>query len=148
MTDDRRMEISRIVAAPVDRVWAAWMNPETLPLWWGPDGFTCRTHRIDLRAGGEWLFDMIGPDGTVYPNHHRLTRVQPMERIDYDLHAGENGPLHARSTATFTPEAGGTRITLSMVFGTAAAHDGAVAMGAQALGLQTLGKLARFIGAA
>ena len=55
-------------------VWGAWMNPETLPQWWGPEGFSCRTKRIDLRAGGEWVFDMIAPDGTVFPNHHRYSR--------------------------------------------------------------------------
>ena len=69
-------------------VWGAWMNPETLPQWWGPDGFSCRTKRIDLRAGGEWVFDMIGPDGTVFPNHHRYIEVRPEERIGYTLLLG------------------------------------------------------------
>ena len=67
MTDlaDRTMVISRVIAAPVATVWGAWWNAESLPHWWGPDGFSCRTARIDLRAGGEWVFDMIGPDGRV-----------------------------------------------------------------------------------
>jgi uncharacterized protein YndB with AHSA1/START domain len=70
------------------------MNPETLPQWWGPDGYTCRTKRINLRAGGEWVFDMIGPDGKVWPNHHRYGAVEPHKRIEYTLHWGET----ARST--------------------------------------------------
>jgi len=143
----RTMRIERVVAAPVAAVWGAWMNEATLPEWWGPEGFTCRTSRIDLRAGGEWVFDMIGPDGTVYPNHHRYTRVDPERRIDYTLHWGEDGPKHADSTATFEDLGGRTRITLSMIFATQAEHDGARDFGAAELGLQTLGKLARFIGA-
>ena len=37
--------------------------------------------RIDLRTGGEWVFDMIAPDGTVFPNHHLYGEVRPEERI-------------------------------------------------------------------
>lgn len=101
MTADRTMVLERVIKAPVSLVWGAWMNPETLPHWWGPDGYSCRTARIDLRAGGEWVFDMIGPDGTVYPNHHRYTVVDPQRRIDYTLHWGENGPKHADAWADF-----------------------------------------------
>lgn len=146
---DRTMVIEREIAAPVARLWAAWTDPESLPKWWGPDGFSCRTTRIDLREGGEWVFDMIAPDGTVFPNWHVYTRMTPLARIDYTLHWGENGPKHADSTATF--EALGenrTRVRLSMVFVTREEYETAKGFGAVKLGLQTLGKLARAAGAA
>ena len=141
------MVMERMIHAPVSTVWSAWMNPETLPLWWGPEGFTCRTTRIDLRQGGEWVFDMIGPDGTVYPNHHRYTLVQPERRIDYVLHFGENGPKHADGWATFEDIGGATKVTLRMVMLTMEDYEHAKGFGAVELGLQTLGKLARFVGA-
>lgn len=144
---DRTMVITRRIAAPVARVWGAWMDAENLPRWWGPDGFSCRTQRIDLSAGGEWVFDMIGPDGTVYPNHHRYTAVEPERRIAYTLHWGEGGPKHADAEATFVEENGGTRVTLSMTFVTAAEYETAKGFGAVELGQQTLGKLARSVGA-
>ncbi|MGB4827426.1 MAG: SRPBCC domain-containing protein [Paracoccaceae bacterium] len=144
---DRTMVMTREIAAPVAVVWGAWMNPETLPQWWGPDGFSCRTKRIDLRQGGEWVFDMIGPDGTVFPNHHLYTNVLPERRIDYILCWGENGPKHADARAEFTDLGGRTKVTLSMTFVTQTEYEGAKGFGAVELGLQTLGKLARFIGA-
>lgn len=151
MTDTARrkrtMTIKRVIKAPVDRVWAAWCDPETLPLWWGPDGFSCRTSRIDLREGGEWVFDMIGPDGTVYPNHHRYTRMLENQRIDYILYWGEGGPKHADASVLFQPVEGGTQITLAMTLVTQEEHDQAMEFGAPAMGLQTLGKLARYVGA-
>src|SRR5690606_24231790 len=52
----RTMLLQRVIRAPRAVVWGAWMNAETLPQWWGPDGFSCRTKRIDLRSGGEWVF--------------------------------------------------------------------------------------------
>jgi uncharacterized protein YndB with AHSA1/START domain len=143
----RTMVLQRLIKAPRQVVWRAWMNPETLPEWWGPEGFSCRTKRINLRAGGEWVFDMIAPDGTVFPNHHRYGEVRPDDRIGYTLLWGENGPKHADAWASFEEADGATTVTLGMVFSTAAEFQAASGFGAVELGLQTLGKLARFVGA-
>lgn len=142
---ERTMVLQRVIKAPKSVVWGAWMNPETLPQWWGPDGFSCRTKRIDLREGGEWVFDMIAPDGTVFPNHHLYLEARAEERLSYSLLWGENGPKHADAWATFEELDGATRVTLGMVFNTAAEFQGARDMGAVELGHQTLGKLERFI---
>jgi uncharacterized protein YndB with AHSA1/START domain len=150
MTDDaaqRTMVIERVIAAPVAVVWSAWFDANSLPQWWGPDGFSCRTHRIDLREGGAWAFDMIAPDGTVFPNYHEYTRVQPQALIDYILYWGEGGPKHADAAARFEDLGGRTKVTLSMTFVTQKEYDDAKGFGAAELGLQTLGKLARIIGA-
>lgn len=144
---ERTMVISRVIAAPRDLVWGAWLNPDSLPKWWGPDGFSCRTERIDLRTGGEWVFDMIGPDGTIYPNHHLYREVRNGDRIGYTLLWGENGPKHADAWVLFEDEDGATRVTLGMVMNTQAEFETARGFGAVELGLQTLGKLARIVGA-
>lgn len=141
----RTMVLKRVIRAPRAVVWGAWMNPETLPQWWGPDGFSCRTQRIDLRSGGEWVFDMIGPDGTVYPNHHLYIEVRPEERVRYSLLWGEHGPKHADAWAAFEEQDGATTVTLGMVFATDAQFQDARGFGAEALGQQTLGKLERFV---
>lgn len=141
----RTMVLHRVIQAPRTIVWNTWMNPEALPQWWGPDGFSCRTKRIDLRADGEWVFDMIAPDGTVFPNHHRYTDVRPEERIGYTLLWGENGPKHADAWASFEDQNGATKVTLGMVFAAEAEFQEAKGFGAVELGLQTLGKLERFI---
>lgn len=142
---ERTMILQRVIQAPRSVVWGAWMNAETLPRWWGPDGFSCRTQRIDLRAGGEWVFDMIGPDGTVFPNHHLYHEARPEQRLAYSLLWGENGPKHADAWASFDDVDGATRVTLGMVFSTTDDCRKAMEMGAVELGYQTLGKLEHFI---
>ena len=144
---ERTMLLERVIAAPRAVVWNAWFNPESLPKWWGPDGFSCRTERIDLRQGGEWVFDMIGPDGTVFPNHHRYGDVKTEDRISYELLWGENGPKHADAWILFEEEDNATKITLGMVLSSQAEFQQVKSFGAEELGLQTLGKLARFVGA-
>ena len=144
---DRTMILQRVIRAPKKIVWGAWMNAETLPEWWGPEGFSCRTSRIDLRSGGDWVFDMIAPDGTVFPNHHRYGEVRAEDRIAYALLWGENGPKHADAWASFDETDGATTVTLGMIFSTEAEFQAAKGFGAVDLGQQTLGKLARFVGA-
>lgn len=151
MTDDtataaeRTMVLHRIIPAPRSAVWSVWMNPQTLPLWWGPEGFSCRTRKIDLRSGGEWIFDMIAPDGTVFPNHHLYNDVEPEERIGYVLLWGENGPKHADALVSLEEHGGATKVTLTMVFSTAAEYQTAKGFGAEELGQQTLAKLERLV---
>jgi uncharacterized protein YndB with AHSA1/START domain len=102
---------------------------------------------MDLRENGGWVFDMIGPDGTVYPNHHVYTRITPQSRIAYRLLRGEDGPVHAECTADFRDLGqGATFVVLTMVMNTADDARNARDFGAVALGLQTLGKLARAAG--
>ena len=142
---ERTMVLERVIMAPRAAVWNAWMNPETLPRWWGADGFSCRTSRMDLRSGGEWVFDMIAPDGTVFPNHHLYHDVIPQEWFSYSLLWGENGPKHADAWASFGDVDGGTRVRLCMVFSSAAEFMDARGFGAIELGHQTLGKLDRLV---
>ncbi|WP_102110129.1 SRPBCC domain-containing protein [Oceaniglobus roseus] len=142
-TAGRTMLLHRTIRAPRAAVWAAWTDPARLPLWWGPEGFSCRTVRIDLREGGEWVFDMIGPDGTVHPNHHLYTVMRPETRIEYTLLWGENGPKHADAWATFDAAEGATQVTLGMVFTSEEEYRQAKGFGAEELGQQTLAKLER-----
>jgi uncharacterized protein YndB with AHSA1/START domain len=88
---------------------------------------------------------MIAPDGTVFPNHHRYGEVRAGERIGYTLLWGENGPKHADAWASFEDQNGATRVTLGMVFSTAAEFQEAKRFGAVELGMQTLGKLESFV---
>ncbi|WP_172299852.1 SRPBCC family protein [Pseudoruegeria sp. HB172150] len=123
MTDaaeaDRTLTITRVMPAPRSAVWAAWTDPKRLPQWWGPRGFTCRTHEIDIREGGVWRFHMIGPDGTIYPNRHRFTRIAPEHAIDYLLDDDGKGDHSFDAVVTFEEVKDGTEVSLRMVLPTA-----------------------------
>jgi uncharacterized protein YndB with AHSA1/START domain len=61
--EDRELIINRVFNAPRELVYKTWTNPEHLPQWWGPKGFTITVQEIDVRPGGVWRFVMHGPDG-------------------------------------------------------------------------------------
>jgi PhnB protein len=56
--------IERVFNAPVDKVWKYWTKPEMAKKWWGPEGFTAPSIKINLRVGGKYVFAMHGPKGS------------------------------------------------------------------------------------
>jgi uncharacterized protein YndB with AHSA1/START domain len=143
---NRQIVIERIVDAPRELVWRAWTDPTLLANWWGPIGFTTTIEKMEVRPGGVMQQVMRGPDGTDYPNSSVFVEVVAPERIVYDHRGGRAGDPLEPFQATWTFEALGakTRITIRMVFSTAAVRQRvAEQYGAIEGGEQTLQRLAQ-----
>lgn len=122
-TADREIILKQTFAAPRDLVFAAWTDRKHIAKWWGPNGFTTTTERLELRPGGLWVYTMHGPDGTDYPNWIRYHEIDRPARLVYD-HGGEpDTPALFHVTITFVETAGKTEVTMHSVFPTAAARD-------------------------
>jgi uncharacterized protein YndB with AHSA1/START domain len=147
-TSDREVVISRIFDAPREVVFDAFSDAKHASAWYGPDGFTTTTERQELRAGGEWIFTMHGPDGTDFPNWIRYREVVRPERLVYE-HGGRtpDAPVHFHVTVTFTDLGRGqTILTMRSVFPTAEARQLVVERyGAIEGGHQTLTRLAALL---
>jgi uncharacterized protein YndB with AHSA1/START domain len=142
------MTLTRTFAATPAQVWAAWTDPAILPRWFGPAGFTCTTHDIDIREGGQWRFDMVGAMGgqvMTFPNRHRYLRLIPSARIDLLMDDGTDDAEPFQVTVTLTAEGAGTRLTQATTFPNVASWQAARDMGAEALGMTTLAKLAAIV---
>lgn len=145
-THDREIVLTRLIDAPRALVFEAWTDPRHVDHWWGPEGFTTSTQQIDVREGGSWRFVMHGPDGTDYPNLIVYQEIVRPERVIYSHGSGEVGDPHQfHVTTTFAEEDGKTRLTMRMLFQTAAARDETAAFGAIELGNQTLGRFERYM---
>ena len=141
-TEGRTILLTRLIHASPETIWRCWTDPRLLPKWFGPEGHHCVTLEIDLRQGGHWLFDMIGPKGEVYANLHRYTLYDPTKRIEFTMSDPTSGHDHAAVVVTLTPTEAGTRVTHEMTFASQAIRDGAVNFGAVELGQTTYAKLA------
>src|SRR5688572_23741714 len=81
---EREVVLTRLIKARRETVFAAWTDPKHLPVWFGPAGFTIETKEIDVRVGGRWRFDMIAPDGAVYPNRMVFRRIEAPHLLEVD----------------------------------------------------------------
>jgi len=140
---DREIVLSRVLNAPRALVFAAWTDPQHIQRWFGPKGFVCTTHAIDLRVGGSWRFDMRAPDGTLYPNRMVFLEIKAPERLVFDHGTDQDDdPGRFRVTITFDEQSDKkTVITLRQLHPTKAQRDTGIGFGAVELGYQTLQKL-------
>lgn len=130
MADQNAIIITRVFAAPRERVWRAWTDPDMLMKWWGPKDFTAPVWKIDLRVGGRYLYDMRSPEGRDYWGTGTYREIVPLERIvatdsfadaegnvvpasQYGM--GDDMPLELLITVTFGSEGDKTRMTLTHI---------------------------------
>jgi uncharacterized protein YndB with AHSA1/START domain len=143
---DRGIIITRLMRAPQALVWKACTEPAHIDRWWGPDGFTNRTLRMDFRVGGEWEYTMTGPDGKVWPNLITYREIDPIGRMAYD-HGEPGDPKQFEAELRFEAKDGGTLVTLHTVFPSKEDRDLVVEQyGAMEGGKQTLAHLDEYTG--
>ena len=121
---DREVLITRIINAPRDLVFAAWVDSKHADKWMGPTGYTTVTQSMDVRPGGMWRFTMSGPQG-VFPNRVTYIEVVKPSRLVYKHGTDkDNDPDAFDVTVTFEELADGrTHITMHSVFPSAAARN-------------------------
>ena len=148
-SSDREIVITRLIDAPLERVWRAWADPKEIVQWWGPHGFSNETERREFKAGGHWKHVMIGPDGGRYPNMANYEEIVEKERIVYTNGGGREGSgdgAHFRAVITFKAVGKKTEITLRSIFDTPGERDHVVkTYNAIEGGNQTLSRMAAHI---
>ena len=145
---DREIVLSRVIDAPRDQVFLAWVEPKRMFRWFGPSGFRCEVHQDgEAKAGAVWRFDMIGPNGQRYDNRMVFLEVTPSERLVLDHGKDiDDDPNRFRVTVTFDQQSDGkTVITLRQLHPSKAQREGGIGFGAVELGYQTLDKLDAYL---
>jgi len=101
----------RFYKATPDAVFAAMADPERLARWWGPQGFSNAFEVFEFQPGGRWIFTMVGPDGTRYPNECVFRQIETGHRV---VIAHVVQPLF-ELTLNLEAMAGGTRLVWTQV---------------------------------
>ncbi|MFO0998565.1 MAG: SRPBCC family protein [Alphaproteobacteria bacterium] len=78
------VRLHRVLAAPPEKVYRAFLSPEATARWLPPYGFTCTVHAMDAKVGGR--FKMSFTNFTTGNSHHfggEYKELVPHERIRY-----------------------------------------------------------------
>lgn len=115
----KEVVVSRLIHAPRERVFDAWINPSKLAQWWGPHGFTNTRCEIDPRPGGKVYIEMIrASDGKMFPLDGEVEIVEAPSRIVLRARgynpANDKTTIEDRVTATFTEQNGKTLVTVHL----------------------------------
>ncbi len=129
---DREIVITRSFDAPRELVWEAHTRPALVRCWLlGPPGWEMPVCDIDLRVGGKYRYEWedrgrgktMGMSG-VFTDVVKPERIGSKEKFDDDWTGGETV-----NTQVFTEKSGKTHMTLTVLYASREARDGAAKSG-------------------
>jgi uncharacterized protein YndB with AHSA1/START domain len=112
MANDVRLH--RMLRAPAERIYRAFIDPDAMAKWLPPYGFTGKVHNMDARVGGGYHMSFTN-FGTGHSHFFSGTYVEltPHERLCYtDKFDDSNLPGEMQVTVTLRPVVCGTELSI------------------------------------
>ena len=106
------IRLHRVVRAPAERVYRAFLDPEAMTKWLPPHGFTGKVHEMDARVGGGYRMSFTNfSSGSSHSFGGTYVELKPHERIRYtDRFDDPNLPGEMQVTITLRKVASGTEL--------------------------------------
>lgn len=78
------IRLHRVLRAPPERVYRAFLDPDAMVKWLPPNGFTGKMHHIDVREGGSYKMSFTNfSTGSSHAFGGEYVELAPNERIRY-----------------------------------------------------------------
>jgi uncharacterized protein YndB with AHSA1/START domain len=137
LPSDREVRVVRTFNAPRQLVWDAHTKPELITKWMlGPPGWTMPVCEMDVRVGGAYRWRWKSQeDGKEFGFFGTFKEVNAPAKIVHEEHfdpGDVGGPMSSEPaiiTSQFNESTGMTTLTMTMLFASKAARDGAVSTG-------------------
>lgn len=76
------VEFHRVLRAPAERIYRAFLDPDAMAKWLPPHGFTGRVHEMDARVGGRYRMSFTQlSNGQVHSFGGEFVELVPAARI-------------------------------------------------------------------
>jgi uncharacterized protein YndB with AHSA1/START domain len=104
----------RVLRAPAERVYRAFLDAEAKAKWLPPNGFTGKVHHIDARVGGSYKMSFTNfSSGKSHSFGGEYLELVPHERLRWtDRFDDPNLPGEMTVTVTLKPVSVGTEVTI------------------------------------
>ena len=104
----------RVLAAPSERVYRAFLDPEAIAKWMPPHGFTCKVFELDPTVGGRYRMHFTNiANGQSHAFGGQYVELVPNERIvNTDIFEDTQLPGEMRTTMTLKPVPCGTELRI------------------------------------
>ena len=113
VAEDLTLTLSRHIAAPPEKVYAAWLTPETLMRFMGNcQGMSLAAAHTDPRVGGAFQID-IDNGSSVVPHTGTYLALQPHSKIAFTWVSPYSTAENSTVTLDLIPDGSGTQLTLT-----------------------------------
>ena len=81
-SDGNTIRLHRVVRAPAERIYKAFIDPDAMAKWLPPNGFVGKVHEIDARVGGSYKMSFKNlATGKAHSFGGKFVELTPYERI-------------------------------------------------------------------
>lgn len=115
--EERSITVNRVIEAPPERVYEAFLNPDDMAVWSPPEGFRAEVQEVEPEEGGSFRIENIGEtEETEQYSHTFEGTYQELKRGEKVVwtEESEEGDNHSTVTVTLDTVADGTEITLRL----------------------------------
>jgi len=108
------VRLHRVLRAPPERVYRAFLDPDAMAKWLPPNGFTCKVHTMDARVGGTFRMSFTNfGTGRGHSFGGTYLELKPHERIRYsDRFEDPNLPGEMQTTISLRQVFCGTELSV------------------------------------
>lgn len=109
------VRLHRVLRAPVERVYRAFLDANAMAKWIPPYGFTCQVSHMDARVGGSYKMSFTNfKTGKGHSFGGEYLELMPDTRICYtDKFDDPNLPGDMKTTVSFKPVLCGTELDIT-----------------------------------
>jgi uncharacterized protein YndB with AHSA1/START domain len=109
------IRLHRVLQAPPERVYRAFLDPDAKSKWLPPNGFTGKVHQSDVRVGGSYKMSFTNfTTGSSHSFGGQYTELTPHERIRYtDKFDDPNLPGAMEVTVSLKKVSVGTEVNIT-----------------------------------
>lgn len=108
------VRLHRVLRAPAERVYRAYLDPDAMAKWLPPNGFTGKVHQMDPRVGGSYKMSFTNfTSGHSHAFGGKFLELIPNERIRHsDTFDDPNLTGTMTTTITLTTVSVGTEVNV------------------------------------
>ena len=108
------IRLHRVLRAPPDKIYRAFLDPDAMAKWLPPNGFTGKIHHMDAKVGGSYKMSFTNfTTGKSHSFGGTYVELTPHERIRYtDRFDDPNLPGEMQATITLKPVSCGTELNI------------------------------------
>ena len=108
------IRLHRVLRAPAERVYRAFLDADAMAKWLPPNGFTCKVHHLDAKVGGTYKMSFTNfTTGRSHSFGGTYLELKPDELIRYtDKFDDPNLPGEMQTTITLRKVSCGTEVTI------------------------------------
>jgi uncharacterized protein YndB with AHSA1/START domain len=109
------VRLHRVLRAPPERVYRAFLDADALAKWIPPNGFTCKVHNLDANVGGTYRMSFTNfTTGKSHSFGGTYVELKPHELLRYtDKFDDPNLPGEIQVTITLKPVFCGTELNIT-----------------------------------